>query len=63
MRTDKLNQALDKLLESHKRYVNRAVELYERNVEVQMATFTRATEAAEVELVKQLEALSKQADK
>ena len=60
MNTDRLNAALAKLLEAHKRYVDRAVEIYEKSIDQQLAAFTAATEKAEAELTKQLEGLTKQ---
>ena len=60
MNADHLNAALTKLFAAHKRYIERATELYERNIDQQLAAFTSATEKAEAELVKQLEGLTKQ---
>ena len=60
MNADRLNAALAKMLEAHKRYTERAVEIYERSIDAQLAAFTAATEKAEAELVKQLEGLTKQ---
>lgn len=55
-----LNAAMSKLLEAHKRYTERALEIYEKNIDAQLAAFTRATEKAEEELIKQLDGLTKQ---
>lgn len=60
MNADRLNIALNKLFAAHKSYIERAVDLYERNLDQQLAALTQATEKAEAELVKQLEVLTKQ---
>lgn len=60
MNADRLNAALTKLFAAHKSYIERATELYEKNIDQQLAAFTQATEKAEAELVKQLDALTKQ---
>jgi hypothetical protein len=60
MNADRLNAALTKMLEAHKRYIARAVEIHEKNIDAQLAAFTRATEKAEEDLIKQLEGLTKQ---
>ena len=59
MSADRLNATMTKLLEAHKRYTERALEIYEKNVDAQLAAFTAATEKAEAELVKQLDGLTK----
>ena len=60
MSADRLNATMTKLLEAHKRCTERALEIYEANIDAQLQAFTRATERAEEELVKQLEGLTKQ---
>jgi hypothetical protein len=60
MNADRLNAALAKMLEAHKRYIARAVEIHEKSIDAQLAAFTAATEKAEAELVKQLEGLTRQ---
>jgi hypothetical protein len=60
MNAERLNATMSKLLEAHKRYTERALEIYEKNIDAQLAAFTRATEKAEEELIKQLDGLTKQ---
>jgi len=44
-------RTMTKLLEAHKRYTERALEIYEANIDAQLQAFTRATDRAEEELV------------
>lgn len=60
MNADRLNATLVKLMEAHKRYVDRAVDIYEKSIDAQLVAFTQATEKAEAELIKQLDGLQKQ---
>ena len=63
MSAESLNMALAALLEAHRRYVARAVQVYDASIEAQLADFSKATDAAERKLEAQLAELVKQANR
>jgi hypothetical protein len=63
MSAESLNTALAALLESHRRYVARATQMYDSSIEAQLVAFTKATEQAERKLEAQLAELVKQANR
>lgn len=55
MNAEALNARLAELVESHKRYTELAIQVYERSIDAQLAAMTRAAEQAERELLEQLQ--------